>query len=183
MGLLQGLNGLVDRVSVEVLQSRASRDSALKNRPDWPRSANFPCMLIGSVGSFDARLSPDECVHRLNAGPSSNSYVGYVDARGFEFARYGRTAVRMRGTFTARSTNCRVDYRIEFIPWMLWTLVASYAIGIPLLVGFVVMGYLPYSVIVWAVVITAVGLGVNVWFSDRQAQWLKDYLESALDVK
>ena len=89
----------------------------------------------------------------------------------------------MRGAFTPRSTGSRVDWRIEFIPAMLWALGASYAIGIPILVGLILLGYAPPSVLAWAVVITAAGLGINLWFSERQAHWLKDYVASALEIR
>lgn len=91
--------------------------------------------------------------------------------------------MRMRGAFTQTSAGCRVDYRIEFIPWLLWALIASYAIGTPLLVGLVLFGSAPPSVLAWAVVITSAGLGINLFFSERQAHWLKDYVASVLDVK
>ena len=95
-------------------------------------------------------------------------------------SRYGRTAVRIRGGFTPIPMGCRVDYHVEVIPWMLWALVASYAIGIPVLLGLIWFGYVPFSVPAWAIVITAFGLAINLWFSEQQARWLKDYVTSAL---
>jgi hypothetical protein len=140
-------------------------------------------VLIGSLGSLDAPFSSDECVRRLNSAPSANSYVGYVGDRGFELARYGRTAVRIRGAFTRIPMGTRVDYRIEFIPWILWALAASYAVGVPILVGLLLFGYLPSSALALVTGITVAGLAINAWFSELQARWLKDYVTSALDLQ
>ena len=91
--------------------------------------------------------------------------------------------MRMLGAFTPTSTGCRIDYRIELIPATLWALGAAYAIGIPVLIGLILFGYVPASALAWALVITAGGLGVNLWFSERQAAWLKDYVATSLEAK
>jgi hypothetical protein len=77
----------------------------------------------------------------------------------------------------------RVDYRIGFIPWILWALAASYAVGVPVLVGLVLFGYLPSSALALVTGITVAGLAINAWFSELQARWLKDYVTSALDLQ
>jgi hypothetical protein len=89
----------------------------------------------------------------------------------------------MRGTFKPSCTGCEVDYRIEFIPMMLWVLVLSYAVGIPVVIAAVWLGYIPVSVIAWLIAITAIVLPLNVWFSERQAAWLKEYIDSVLDLR
>jgi len=89
----------------------------------------------------------------------------------------------MRGTLKLSGTGTEVDYRIEFIPMMLWALVLSYAVGIPVVIAAVWLGYIPMSALVLLIAITAFGLLINLWFSERQAAWLKDYLDSVLDVR
>lgn len=119
-------------------------------------------------------------MRRLDAQLPANSYVGRVDTNGFRLTRYGRTAVRIRGRFTPTAEGCRVDYRVELVPWMVWMLVASYLIGIPVLVGLAYVGYIPVSVLAWAALITVFGLGINAWYSERQARELRDHVVSAL---
>jgi len=62
-----------------------------------------------------------------------------------------------------------VSYRVELIPWMVWTLIVSYVVGIPILTMLALRGLLPTSVLIWLVVIAAIVLPINVWFSERQA--------------
>jgi hypothetical protein len=106
--------------------------------------------------------------------------VGHVDDSGFELMRYGRTGVRIRGTFVPSDVGCRVDYRIEFIPWMLWTFVIAYVIGIVLIFGLASRGTSPWTAMIWVIAITAVLLPINLWFSEQQANRLKDFVASAL---
>jgi len=75
-----------------------------------------------------------------------------------------------------------VSYRVELIPWMVWTLIASYVVGIPILTMLALRGLLPTSVLIWLVVITAIVLPINVWFSERQAQRLRDYVKVVLSA-
>ena len=95
---------------------------------------------------------------------------------------YGRTAVRIRGTFTPSAMGCEVRYRVEFIPAMLWLLVGAFALSIPVLIVLLWLRYLPISVLALLFVIVAIVLPLNLWFSERQARWLKDYVAAALDV-
>ncbi len=133
-------------------------------------------MLIGSSGAFDTAIPAEECGRRLNADRSAMSYVGHADGAGFELSVYGRNAIRVRGRFTPLAVGSRVSYRIELIPWMLWALAASYAVGIPIFAMLVNRGLLPSSVLIWLVLLTAIGLSINAWFSERQAQRLQDYV-------
>jgi hypothetical protein len=89
----------------------------------------------------------------------------------------------MRGTFTASATGCEVDYRIEFMPMLLWAIVLSYAVGIPVVLTVVGSGYVPVSALAWLIVITAIGLPLNFWLSERQAARLKEYVDSVLDLR
>jgi hypothetical protein len=89
----------------------------------------------------------------------------------------------MRGTFTPSGTGCEVDYRIEFIPMMLWALVLSYAVGIPVVSAAVWSGYIPVSAFALLIAITAIVLPLNLWISERQAAWLKEYIDSVLDLR
>jgi len=139
-------------------------------------------MVIGSWGAFETRMPAEECGRRLNSDRSAASYVGYADGSGFELSRYGRTAVRVRGSFTPLAVGSRVSYRVELIPWMVWTLIVSYVVGIPILAMLALRGLLPTSVLIWLVVITAIVLPINVWFSERQAQRLRDYVKAVLSV-
>jgi hypothetical protein len=140
-------------------------------------------MLIGSSGRSQARFDPDECARRLNHDRSAGSYVGYANAVGFQLSRHGRTAVRIRGTFTASGAGSQVDYRIEFIPMILWALVLAYMVSIPFVLVAVWSGYIPLSALAWVIAVTVIGLSVNLWFSERQAVWLKEYISSVLDLR
>src|SRR5262249_18315958 len=102
---------------------------------------------------------------------------------GFVLTRYGRTAVRVRGSFTPSPLGTRVNFRIEFIPWMMWALALSYVIGVPLLVALALRGLAPASTLAWAAVITSIVLALNFWFSELQAKRLKDYVTTALNAK
>lgn len=137
-------------------------------------------MLIGSMGRFAAPCPPDECAQRLNHDRSAGSYTGHVDSSGFRLALYGRSAVRIRGTFTGSGTGSEVGYRVEFIPMMLWTLLLAYAVGIPVIIAAIWLGYVPAITLVWLAAITAVMLPLNFWFSDRHAVRLKDHVASVL---
>src|SRR5438270_8906907 len=104
-------------------------------------------MLIGSTASFEAPFTPVECGRRLDQDRSASSYVGHTGPSGFQLARYGRTAVRIRGTFTPSAIGCEVHYTVEFIPAMLWLLVGAFALSIPVLIVLLWQGYLPSSVL------------------------------------
>jgi hypothetical protein len=139
-------------------------------------------MVIGSSGAFDTRLPTDECGRRLNSDRSADSYVGDADSSGFQLSLYGRTAVRIRGSFTSLAGGCRVSYRIEFKPWLLWALAVSFLIEVPILAMLVMRGLVPASVVLWVAAITAIVLPLNVWFSERQAQRMKDYITAVLSA-
>ena len=66
-------------------------------------------------------MPAEECGRRLNSDRSAASYVGYADGSGFELSRYSRTAIRVRGSFTPLAVGSRVSYRVELIPWIVWT--------------------------------------------------------------
>jgi hypothetical protein len=140
-------------------------------------------MVIGSSGRFETRFPPNECGQRLNNDRSASSYVGQADGFGFQLTKYGRTAVSIRGTFTPHSAGSQVHYRIDFIPAILWSLVLALAIGIPLLLAMVWLRYVSVSALIVALVIVAVVLPLNIWFSERQANRLKDYVTGVLDVR
>src|SRR5690349_11142002 len=110
-------------------------------------------MLIGSSGHCDAPFPPGECVRRLNHARDSGAIVGRADGDGFQLVIYGRTAVRIRGVFTLTATGSRVDYRIELIPGVLWAVVLALAVSIPILVGMVWVGYIPWQTLALAFVI------------------------------
>ena len=97
--------------------------------------------------------------------------------------RYGRTAVRMRGTFIPSGTGSEVAYRIEFIPTIFWALALSYSVGIPIFIAAVWLGYVSLSAIAWVIAITAIVLPLNLWFSERQAAWLREHIDSVLDLR
>ena len=139
-------------------------------------------MLIGSTGRFEAPFTPVECGRRLDQDQNASSYVGHADASGFQLARYGRTAVRIRGTFTASAMGCEVYYRVEFIPALLWLLVGAFALSIPVLIALIWLGYFPTSALAWLFAMVAIALPLNLWFSERQAGWLKNYVTTVLDV-
>lgn len=66
-----------------------------------------------------------------------------------------------------------MDYRIEFIPAMLWALALAFAVGIPVVIAVVWLRYLPASTLVWLVAIVAVMLPLNVWFSRMAGRLLE----------
>ena len=139
-------------------------------------------MVIGSWGAFETRMPAEECGRRLNSDRSAASYFGYADGSGFELSRYGRTAVRVRGRFTRLAVGSRVSYHVELIPWMMWTLIVSYVVGIPILTMLALRGLLRTSVVIWLVVITLIVVPINLWFSERQAERLRDYVKAVLSA-
>lgn len=140
-------------------------------------------MVIGSSGRFETHFPPDECGQQLNQDRSADSYVGFADVTGFQLAKYGRTAVRIRGMFTPLGAGSGVEYRVEFIPWMIWALVLAFVVSTPALIVLVWLGYVPVSALAWLVVIVPLTLAVNLWFSERQAQSLRGYVASVLDAR
>ncbi len=140
-------------------------------------------MLIGTSGELKTGFPPEECGRRLSQDRFADSYIGHANGSGFQLAKYGRTAVRIRGTFTPSGAGSEVDYRLEFIPAMLWALVLAYAIGIPVVVVLIWLHYIPLSTLGLVVVITVVLLPINVWFSERQAESLRKYVASVLDAR
>jgi hypothetical protein len=77
----------------------------------------------------------------------------------------------------------RVDYQLEFIPLMFWAFVIAYAIGIPVIIVATWLHYIPLTAIAWLIGITAVLLPLNVWFSERQASWLREYITTVLETR
>ena len=140
-------------------------------------------MLIGTSGGLKTGFPPEECGRRLNQDRLADSYVGHANGSGFQLAKYGRTAVRIRGTFTSSGAGSEVDYRLEFIPATLWALVLAYAVGIPVVVALLWVHYIPLSTLGLLVAITVVLLLINVWFSERQAQSLRNYVATVLDAR
>jgi integral membrane sensor domain MASE1 len=63
---------------------------------------------------------------------------------------------------------------------MLWALVLAYTVGIPVIIALIWLGYVAVTALVWLAAITAVVLPLNLWFSERQAGRLKNYLASVL---
>jgi hypothetical protein len=139
-------------------------------------------VLIGSSGHYDAPFPPGECVRRLDHARDSGAFVGRVDDAGFQLATYGRTAVRIRGTFTPTATGSRVDYRIELIPGVLWAVVLALMVSIPVLVGMVWVGYIPWQTLALAFVIATAVLALNGWVSEWQARRLRDHVGSVLNA-
>jgi hypothetical protein len=137
-------------------------------------------MVIGSSGRFETPFPPAECGRRLNQDRDANSYVGSADGAGFQLTRYGRTAVRIRGTFRASGTGSDVVYRVEFTPWTVWALVVAFVAGIPAILALGWNGFIPGSIFAWLIAIVPLTLGANLWFSERQAQRLRDYVLKAL---
>ena len=139
-------------------------------------------MLIGSSGHYDAPFPPGECVRRLNHARDSGTFVGRANSDGFQLVIYGRTAVRIRGVFTPTATGSLVDYRIELIPGVLWAVVLALAVSIPILVGMVWVGYIPWQTLALAFVIATAVLALNGWVSEWQARRLRDHLGTALNA-
>ncbi len=89
--------------------------------------------------------------------------------------------IRIVGTVAPRDGGSMVDYKIECMPAALVALGVSAIAAIPI---FVAWSYLGYSVVpillvlIGAIVLTGT---MNFWISERQAQWLRDYITSTLD--
>jgi len=139
-------------------------------------------VLIGSSGRFEAPFLPEECGRRLNDDRFSGSYVRRADGAGFQLAIDGRTAVRIRGAFTPTGTGSRVDYRVEFIPGVLWALMVALVVSIPIFVGMVWVGYIPWQTLALAFAIATATLALNAWLSERQARRLWDHIVSVLNA-
>ncbi|TMC85960.1 MAG: hypothetical protein E6J06_02290 [Chloroflexi bacterium] len=75
-----------------------------------------------------------------------------------------------------------MSYHVELIPWMMWTLIVSYVVGIPILTMLALRGLLRTSVVIWLVVITLIVVPINLWFSERQAERLRDYVKAVLSA-
>lgn len=91
--------------------------------------------------------------------------------------------VRIRGTFIPTSPGSGVDYRVEFIPWLLWALALSVVISILVLIVLLWIGHGSTSQLGWSIVIVPLALAANLWISERQAQWLRVYMTSALEAQ
>jgi len=65
---------------------------------------------------------------------------------------------------------------------MMWTLIVSYVVGIPILTMLALRGLLRTSVVIWLVVITLIVVPINLWFSERQAERLRDYVKAVLSA-
>ena len=141
-------------------------------------------MLIGTDGSMATRLSADECRQRLQDPMRSFLSGSRIDTSGFRLAKAGRTAVRIRGTFTPGSGGgTLVAYRLEFLPAALIGLAIAYPVSLLGLGGMVWLRYLNVSDLWPLIPITVVGGGINLWFSDRQARWLLDFVRKALEAR
>ena len=128
-------------------------------------------------------LSPEECADRLRPAWPGFMSGSKADSSGFRLAKGTRTAIRIRGTFDPRSSGGTIiNFRIEFLPVAL----AALAVGTPLglLVLVAVFGLAHESVWeLWPVILMYVlGLGANLWLSDRQARRLIDFVSRRLEA-
>jgi hypothetical protein len=139
-------------------------------------------MLIGSSGRFVTHLAPTECAARLSRRLGPLSLKGRADESRFELARPGRTIIRMVGTFMPGGSGCSVDYRIEFIPRALIEVAIAFGVGTPILVVLVNLGYIAAREVASLIIIVPVVAAANIWFSERQAQWLKAFVFRELDA-
>jgi hypothetical protein len=137
-------------------------------------------MVIGSSGRFEAPFPPADCGRLLNQDRDANSYIGSADAAGFQLARYGRTAIRIRGTFRASGTGSEVVYRVAFTPWTVWALVVALVASVPAIFALGWNGFIPGSVVAWLIAIVPLTLAANLWLSERQARRLRDYVAMVL---
>jgi hypothetical protein len=140
-------------------------------------------VLIGTEGSMATRLSEDECRQRLQDEMRSFLLGSRVDMSGFRLAKAGRTAVRIRGTFTPRAGGgTLVAYRVELLPAALIGLAIAYPLGLLVIGGMLWLRFLNL-IDVWPLVpITVVVGGLNLWFSDRQARRLVDFVCNQLEA-
>ncbi len=106
------------------------------------------------------KLATDECCERLNTAKRGFMLGSRADPSGFRLAKAGRTAIRIRGTFAPQPGGGtvvvvgRLFWFAHQSVWEIWPLV-------------------PISVLVVA---------ANLWFSDRQAYWLVDFVRHHLEV-
>ena len=81
------------------------------------------------------------------------------------------------------ATGSWVDYRIEFIPAIMWALGVAFAATIPIILVVVWLGYVPASTLAWVTAIVAVVLPLNVWISERQAGRLRSHIATVLSAR
>ena len=128
-------------------------------------------------------LGPDECGARLQLAMRSLLSGSRADPSGFSLARAGRTAVRIRGTFAPEAGGgTLITYRTEFLPVALAGLAVAYPLGLLVLGAMVWLRYLNLSDLWPLVPITVLVGGLNVWYSDRQAQGLVAFVRHLLEA-
>jgi hypothetical protein len=140
-------------------------------------------MLIGSSGRLETHSPPNECAQRLRQNLRRFSISSYADQAGFGLAKRGRTMIRIVGTVSAKESGSTVDYRIEFMPAALLALAVSAVAAIPIFVGWSLLGYSIVPMVLLLIVAIIVTGSINLWISERQAGWLRDYVASTLDAR
>jgi hypothetical protein len=139
-------------------------------------------MLIGSSGQFVTHMAPSECAARLSRRLGPRSVKGRADESRFELLRPGRTIIQMVGTFMPAGSGCSVDYRIELIPRAFIEVAIAFVVGTPILLVLVNLGYIAAREVASLIVIVLVVVAANIWFSDRQSQWLKAFVSRELEA-
>jgi hypothetical protein len=162
--------------------SRASTKESVSN-PLYgvDRHGTIQAMLIGSSGSFETDLSPIECAERLNKPMRKFSFGSRADEHGFGLANSGRTMIRIVGTLRPEAGGTAVDYRVEFMPVALIAIASAFIVGTPVLAALIKLGSLPTADLAWLLVIVPAVAAANIWISERQAKWLREFLRQALD--
>jgi hypothetical protein len=140
-------------------------------------------MLIGSSGRLETHSPPNECAQRLRQNLRRFSISSYADQAGFGLAKRGRTMIRIVGTVSAKESASTVDYRIEFMPAALLALAVSAVAAIPIFVAWSLLGYSIVPMVLLLIVAIIVTGSINLWISERQAGWLRDYVASTLDAR
>jgi hypothetical protein len=91
--------------------------------------------------------------------------------------------IRIVGTVSAKESASTVDYRIELMPAALLALAVSAVAAIPIFVAWSLLGYSIVPMVLLLIVAIIVTGSINLWISERQAGWLRDYVASTLDAR
>ena len=91
--------------------------------------------------------------------------------------------IRIVGAVAAKDGGSTVDYKIEFMPAALIALGVSAVASIPIFVAWSFLGFPVIPILLLLIVAIGVTGTMNLWISERQAKWLRDYVASTLDAR
>jgi hypothetical protein len=91
--------------------------------------------------------------------------------------------IRIVGTFTPAGSGSSVDYKIEFMPAALIAVAAAFIVSLPVIAIVIELGYVSTGELLWLIVIVPLVAAANLWLSERQARWLKEFVLGRLPTR